>query len=127
MVICFDSSRTYRSNRLVYLQAGSAKPIFTCRRDPADQAEHSLDGKLDNSRSQTNGKGHEPAKYSPFLHDLPTPTSGTLKGPGVLTDSKDCPSLLETSMNVMHSSSCDPETMIDYARGHGLPRLLRFF
>src|SRR5208283_3341456 len=94
------------------------KPDLYLPSDPAGQAEHSLDGELDNRRSQTNGKGHEPAKHSPFLHDLPTPTSRTLKGTGVLTNSKDGPSFLETSVNMMHTPSCDPETVIDYARGH---------
>ena len=118
MVMCLDSSNTYRSKRLVYLRSGSANPIFTCRIIPQARQRNPLNGKLDNRLSQTNRKRHEPPKHCSLLPDLSTPARGTFKSCWILTNPKDRPSLFKTSMNIMDSTPRDPKTVIEYPRGH---------
>jgi hypothetical protein len=95
-----------------------SKPSLHLPRDSTVQTEDSLNGKLDNSAPQTNRKSDEPPDYFSFLHDSPTPAYGTCQGCMILTYSKDRPAILETSMNVTHSTSSDPKAVIKYACGH---------
>jgi hypothetical protein len=86
--------------------------------DPTSQAEHPLNGKLDHGTPQTNGHRQESPQNRSLLLDVGAPAGGTAKAPWILTDLKDRPSLLETSMDVMHSAFRNAKTVVEYACGH---------
>ena len=94
------------------------KPDLYLSGHPKSQANHPLDWKLDNRRSQANGKRHETPNHRSLLLDLPTPTHGKLKSHRIWTNPENCPSFFKAAMYMMDSPSRDPKTVIQYARGH---------
>ena len=54
-----------------------SKPSLRLPRDSTVRTENSLNGKLDNSSPQNNGKSDESPEYFSFLHESPTPVYGT--------------------------------------------------
>ena len=94
---------------------------------PTSQTEHPLDRKFDDRWSESNGERPEPPKNRPFLHDLSTPTSRTPEGRWILTNPKNRLSLLEASMNIVDSTSCNPETVVQYPCGHDFLAFSDFF
>ena len=79
---------------------------------PTNQTKHPLYGKLDDRRSQSDRKSHESPKDRPLLPNLSTPTSGTRQGCRVLTDTKNCPPLIESGVDMVNPPSRDSKTVI---------------
>lgn len=82
------------------------------------RAQYPTNGKLKNSRSQTNGKRPEPPEYGSLFLDLMASASRTLIRPGILINPKSGPAFLKTGVNIPIPASRNTKTVIQYARGH---------